>query len=194
MPGDAWSPAAAPRPPHAPPGLAIPPGTLAEIVTPGPTAGPMLALATLLAEVPDAAPSPAIALIDAADGFDPASFSATDCARLLWVRCQNALDALKSADWLARDGNLPTIVLDATGISPEALRKLPPSAWWRLRQATELHPCRLVVLSRHRLVPAAHTRWHLSASLTLTDFDARREDLCLRFQERPVRQRQFTSG
>ncbi len=160
----------------------FPAGAISEVVAAGPGAGLALVMAGLLGEPKETCPHPEMALVDGADGFDPASFSGPACARLLWVRCRTALEMVKAADWLARDGNLPLVLLDATGLVPRELLALPPSAWWRLKQGAELNGCRLVALTPLRLVAAARVRLDWSADLRLEDFDERREDLWRRFR------------
>lgn len=155
----------------------FPAGAISEVVAAGPAAGLALVIAGLLDTSETVGGPPEMALVDGADGFDPASFSGTACARLLWVRCRTALEMVKAADWLARDGNLPLVLLDATGLTPRELLALPPSAWWRLKQGAELNGCRLVALTPLRLVAAARVRLDWSADLRLEDFDERREDL-----------------
>ncbi|MEO0017881.1 MAG: hypothetical protein RLZZ522_1164 [Verrucomicrobiota bacterium] len=155
----------------------FPAGAISEVVAAGPGAGLTLVMAGLLGEPKETSSHPEMALVDGADGFDPASFSGAACARLLWVRCRSALEMVKAGDWLARDGNLPLVLLDATGLAPHELLALPPSAWWRLKQGAELNGCRLVVLAPLRLVAAARVRLDWSADLRLEDFDERREEL-----------------
>ena len=47
--------------------------------------------------------------------------------KLLWVRCGSAIEVLKSADLLVRDGNVPFVLLDAIGTARRDLAALP--AW-----------------------------------------------------------------
>jgi hypothetical protein len=170
----------------------FPAGAISEVVTAGPGAGLALVIAGLLGEPTEVCPHPEMALVDGADGFDPASFSAPACARLLWVRCHSALEMVKAAELLVRDGNLPLVLLDATGLDRRELLALPVSVWWRLKQGAEQGGCRLVVLVPQRLVTAARIRLSWSAELELGDFDERREDLWLRLRREPVRRQQMT--
>ncbi len=173
-------------------GLAVtvasfPLGAVAEVVAAGAGAGVLLVVAGLLGEADEAdevSAHPQVVLVDGADRFDPASFSGTACSRLLWVRCQSAGDMLKAADWLVRDGNVPTILLDATGLARRDLTALPASGWWRLKQGAASSGCRLVVLAPFPLVVSASLRLVLSAGLTLGDFDCGRDELRQRL--RPV--------
>jgi hypothetical protein len=170
----------------------FPAGAISEVVAAGPGAGLALVIAELLGEPTEVCPHPEMALVDGADGFDPASFSAPACARLLWVRCHSALEMVKAAELLVRDGNLPLVLLDATGLDRRELLALPVSVWWRLKQGAEQGGCRLVVLVQQRLVAAARIRLSWSAELELVDFDERREDLWFRLRREPVRRQQMT--
>ena len=58
-----------------------------------------------------------VVLIDGADGFDLASVEPAALTRLLWVRCRSAVEAVKAADLLLRDGNLPFVLLNLRGCS-----------------------------------------------------------------------------
>ena len=174
--------------PGRPPGLAdFPVGAISEVVGGGAGAGLLLWVAELLGEPTEVSPQPQLVLVDGADGFDPGSFSGRACSRVLWVRCHSAADMLKAADWLLRDGNVPLVLMDATGLERRELLALPASGWWRLKQAAESKGCRLVVLAPFALVAAASLRLVLSAGLGLGDFDAARDELWPRL--RPLVQR-----
>ena len=170
----------------------FPAGAISEVVAAGAQAGVLLLLAGLLGEPDEVSPHPQLVLVDGADGFDPASFTGKACSRLLWVRCHSAMTMLKAADWLVRDGNVPVVLLDATGLARRDLAALPASAWWRLKQAAEHSGCRLVVLAPSPLVAAASLRLSLSAELSLGDFDCSRDELLQRLRPVPQRLRQAT--
>lgn len=151
-------------------------GTLCEVVAGGPVSGLGLWLAGLLEETRADAAHPEWVLIDGTDAFDPASYPAAACARVLWVRCRSAAEVLKAADLLVRDGNVPWLLVDTTGMAGPA-RMFPAAGWWRLRQLVEVHGSRLVVLAERSLVPCAHHRWRLTAELSLKDWDCPRVEL-----------------
>ncbi|MCU0780885.1 MAG: hypothetical protein MUF04_07260, partial [Akkermansiaceae bacterium] len=159
--------------------LEFPAGVLTEVTGVG--AGWVVAV--LLEEAENEPGVPELVLVDGADGFDPASFSARVCARLLWVRCRkSALEMVKAADWVVRDGNVPQVVVDATGLDRRELAQVPASAWWRLRQGAERSGCRLVVVAAARLVPAAGRRWRTTAAWGLDDLTANRRELLARLR------------
>jgi hypothetical protein len=155
----------------------FPPGAISEVVSAGPVSGVGLMMAGLLGDSDEGSRYPELVLIDGADAFDPGSFSAAACSRVLWVRCRAAMEMLKTADLLARDGNVPFLLLDATGLARKDLLAFPASSWWRLRQTVEGNGGRLVVISAFPMVPCAARRWQLAADLSLCDFDCPRAEL-----------------
>ena len=161
---------------------AFPGGAISEVVPAGPVAGLALLVAGLLGDPEEASPHPELVLVDGADSFDPGSFSGTACSKLLWVRCRSALEMIKAADLLVHDGNVPFVLLDATGLVRRDLSALPASAWWRLKQCVERTGGRLVVMASFPLVPCAALRLSLSAGLSLRDFDRPRDELMDRLQ------------
>ncbi len=111
-----------------------------------------------------------IALIDGRDSFDPSSTG--DNARLrnlLWVRCTKAVDAVKAADLLLRDGNFPIVVLDLVLNAPEELRKIPQTSWYRLQRLVEPTPTAFLVLTRRSMISSAQLKLVLENSWTLRD-------------------------
>jgi len=155
----------------------FPAGALSEVVPAGPVAGVQLLVAGLLGE-PDAwSPQPELVLVDGADGFDPDSFEDAACSKLLWVRCGSALKMVKAADLLIHDGNIPFVLLDATGLDRRDLASIPASAWLRMKHAAERNGSRVVIMAAFPVVPCASLRLTLSADLSLSHFDLPRADL-----------------
>lgn len=152
---------------------AFPAGAISELIG----EGLALWLAGLLAEPGEGGPLPGFVLIDGADRFDPASHTAAACSRLLWVRCRDVREALKAADLLVRDGNIPFVLLDLGGLPATELRSIPASAWWRLKLGCEAVSCRLVVLAAVPLVTCASLRLTLFCRLSLEDFDRPRQEI-----------------
>ena len=90
------------------------------------------------------------ALVDASDSFDPASAAAagTEFARLLWVRCTGAEQAIRSADLLVHSGGWGVVVLDLGDVRAEMMRKVPLSYWYRFKRAVENTATLFLVLAR----------------------------------------------
>lgn len=152
----------------------FPPGALTEISPAHPACGLTLLIAALLSDNPQSAirdPQSPLVLIDARDRFDPASFSPDDCARLLWLRCRETQQALKAADLLLRDGNLPFVLLDLSALPARELRRIPSSSWHRLRQLAETSRCTLLALTPVPLIPRAALRLTLTREFTLHHLD-----------------------
>lgn len=109
------------------------------------------------------------ALIDAGGTFDPDSCPEAVLTRLLWVRCPDAIPAVKAADILLRDGNLPLLLLDFQMITPLQMGKIPASTWHRFQRLVEQTALIFVVLTRQPAVESAqvrislHNRWTLEA-------------------------------
>ena len=170
----------------------FPVGAISEIIPATAGGGLSLWLAGLLAEPEDAPPFPKFVLVDGGDSFDPASHTSAACSQLLWVRCAKALEVMKAADLLVRDGNVPFIMLDLCGLPPVSLKSLPAAAWWRLKQLSETNHCRLLVLAPFPLVPCASLRLALSCRLELADFDLPRKEILQRVEARSEQLRRAT--
>lgn len=157
----------------------LPAGMLSEVVGLG--AGWLVA--AWLDGAADEPSVPELVLVDGADGFDPASFTARTCARMVWVRCRkSAMEMVKAADWVVQDGNVPLVLMDARGLDRREMAGVPASAWWRLRQAAERTGCRLVVTVAVPSVSAAGCRMRAEGGLSLADFDTTREDLLVKLR------------
>ena len=167
----------------------FPRGGITEIVPAHPASGLALVVASLLEhELPNSA-LPELALIDGRDTFDPGSFSSHDCSKLLWIRCQTPEQAVKAADLILRDGNLPRVVIDLLAFPLSELGRIPSSSWHRLKKLIETHDLSLIALSPRPLVPCACLRLSLHSGFTLEHFGFSRDELLQRLQTTPVLQR-----
>ncbi len=88
-----------------------------------------------------------LALIDAADSFEPNQWPGALLCRMLWVRCRSLDEAIRSTDLLLRDGNLPVVVLDLQTASQTSLRRVPASTWHRFARTLEVSGTVLAILS-----------------------------------------------
>jgi hypothetical protein len=153
----------------------LPLGAVTEIVCTAPSCGSHLLLEQLLAAT--RASRIRVALVDASDSFDPASFPIDLLAHLVWVRCSPknpsaklsaTADALAATDLLTRDANVGLVLLDLR-ISPEReLRRTPASFWYRLQRAAEPANLALVVITPRATVPSAQLRFTLNTSHAVT--------------------------
>ena len=70
------------------------------------------------------------------------------CSDLLWVRCQNADQALRAADLLIQGGGFGLVAVDLSDVAPKIVRYVPLNAWFRFRRAVEDTPTILMVLEQ----------------------------------------------
>ncbi|MFZ3265545.1 MAG: hypothetical protein WA172_16180 [Terriglobales bacterium] len=97
------------------------------------------------------------ALVDAGDGFDPASGQAAGIhlPRLLWVRCGKSRvrlppleQAFKVADILLQSGGFRLIAVDLSGIPERVVRRVPLSSWFRFSRVIEKQSAALVFIAQ----------------------------------------------
>ena len=115
-----------------------------------------------------------LALIDGRDSFDPSGSGrpGNGClSYLLWVRCTKALEAIKAADLLLRDGNFPLVIVDLVLNAPQELRKISQTSWYRLQRLVESAPTACLVLTRPGMVSSAQLKIVLENSWTLGSFE-----------------------
>jgi hypothetical protein len=125
-----------------------------------------------------------LALIDGHDSFDVQSVDASTLQHLLWIRCEEATEAIKAADFLLRDGNFPLVILDLVLNSAEELRRIPATSWYRLQRLVEPAPTAFVVMSRHNMVASARIKIVLQNRWTLPDLSQDNPGAQLHFKVR----------
>jgi len=146
-------------------GGGLPKGAITELITPRRSAGSAsLVHAFIHAAYRD---KYFVALIDGRDSFDPCALGNSILRQLLWVRCAKALEAIKAADLLLRDGNFPLLIVDLIFNSPEELRKIPQTTWYRLQRLVESVPSACLVLTRYEMVSSAQLKLVLENSWNL---------------------------
>ncbi len=151
-------------------GGGLPRGEITELVGDGPGSGSAQVLHALLTRV--AADGRFLALVDGADSFDVDAPTGAALSRLLWVRCRTADEALKAADLLLRDGNVPLVVLDLK-LNPAAqLRKVPSSVWHRLGRIAEHQGTTLLVITPMPLAGGVAVRVESRAGLGIETLQA----------------------
>jgi len=131
----------------------LPRGGLTEIVGLASSGRTALALAILAAMT---ARKEVCAWVDAQDAFDPCSaqLAGADLERLLWARCRNIEQTLRTADLLIHGGGFGMVVLDLSDVTPRIVRRVPLSFWFRFRRAVEHTPTVLILLEQE---PCAKT-------------------------------------
>jgi hypothetical protein len=169
----------------------LPLGAVTEIVGAAPSCGSHLLLEQLLAATRTTRTR--VALVDATDSFDPASFPIDLLAHLVWVRCTPAT-ALAATDLLTRDANLGLVVLDLRHTVERELRRTPASFWYRLQRAVEPADLALVVITPRATVPSAQLRFTLTTSHLATALKFERPALSTALAPALQRQRLQTAA
>jgi hypothetical protein len=142
-------------------------GSITEIISAQPSAGSALLIHNLLRVAQRQRFF--MALVDGRDSFDVQTASPSALPYLFWVRCEKATEATKAADFLLRDGNFPLVLLDLILNSPDELRHIRPTTWYRLQRLVESAPTAFLVMSRHNMVASARTKIVLENQWTLSD-------------------------
>ena len=150
-------------------GGGLPKGAITELISPHRSAGSALLIhAFIHAAYRD---QYFMALIDGRDSFDPCALSDSILRQLLWVRCTKAVEAVKAADLLLRDGNFPLVIVDLILNAPEELRKIPQTTWYRLQRLVESMATACLVLTRYEMVSSAQLKLVLQNSWNLETFE-----------------------
>ena len=118
------------------------------------------------------------ALVDGSSGFDPAQCG-HPLSRLLWILCKDAPTAIKAADLLLRDGNLPLVVLDLQMNAAKDLRRIPATTWYRFQRIIEQSTSAFVVVTSRPMVSSAAERVELRNRWSLGAMRQRRKELRL---------------
>lgn len=109
-----------------------------------------------------------VGLIDAANSFEPSDWADEHLGRILWVMCGAvAGPAIRAADILLRDGNLPVVILDLQMLPAQHLRRIPVSTWHRFQRVIEPADTVLAVLTPQPVVEGAAARMAIRTELTL---------------------------
>ena len=97
------------------------------------------------------------ALVDGTDAFDPESGEAAgiDLRRLLWVRCRNVDQVLRSTDLLLQGGGFGVVALDLSDLPQKALHGVPLATWFRFQRVIENTPTLLLLIGRESAARSA---------------------------------------
>jgi hypothetical protein len=150
----------------------LPKGAITELISPRISAGSASLIHMLLQTAQHNRYF--LALIDGRDSFDPPASGGLSKAclhHLLWVRCTKALDAIKAADLLLRDGNFPLVIVDLVLNPPADLSKIQQTSWYRLQRLVESAPTACLVMTRQGMVSSAQLKIVLENSWTLETFE-----------------------
>ncbi len=146
----------------------LPRGALSEVIAPGCSSGSGLLRNALLTRA--AAEKQIVAFIDGRDALDVTAMDEAALERLLWVRCRSAEEALKAADIILRDRNLPLVILDLRLNTAAELRRIPATTWFRFQRILELGSTVCVVLTPQAKVSPAQARITIAPEPLALDF------------------------
>jgi hypothetical protein len=108
-----------------------------------------------------------VALIDGNDSLDVARIDERVLSRLLWVRCRAADEALKAADLVLRDSNLPLVLIDLKLVPEKQLRKIPATVWYRFQRLVEETSAVCMIFTPWPMVSPAQTRVAFHSTFSL---------------------------
>ena len=127
---------------------------------------------------------PLVGLVDAGGSFDLQGCDERMLGRVLCVVCAEVAQAIRAADLLLRDGNLPLVIVDFQALAPSQLRRIAATTWHRFQRLVEQSTTALVILSRQPMVDGARVRVAARNRWTLADHRQRRAELADRLDLR----------
>jgi hypothetical protein len=169
-------------------GGGLPRPALTEIVCSAASCGSQLLLGQLLQVTRNDALR--VALVDAADAFDPGSWPVHLLEHLVWIRARHTMEAMSATDLLARDANFGLVMLDLRQAPRSELRRVPPTHWYRVQRALEPTTVACVVFTPCPVIPSAQLRLQLTETHRLADQSIPRPELTLALSPALLRQRQ----
>ena len=133
-----------------------------------------------------------LALVDGGNSFDPDGLQNEQLSALLWVQCMGAKQAVRVADLLLRDGNLPLIVLDLMTCSVRDVQAVASSSWYRLQRVTEANGSVALVFTPVPVVAGAASSLRLDRRFELPALDLLRDELTASLHVETVHRRAGT--
>jgi hypothetical protein len=152
-------------------GGGLPKGSITQLIVPTVSAGGAIVLHEIIEAMHEH--SQCVALIDGKNSFEPS----TDYPLLLWIRCQNAVQALKATDLVLRDSNLPFSILDFKQNSDTELKKIPGTMWYRFQRIIEENKSTLLAITRSPVVSSAQISIMLTHHLIIDDMTSLRSEI-----------------
>lgn len=161
-------------------GGGLPKGDFTELVGNGAGSGSAQVIHALLRE--EALAGRFVALVDGTDSFDVDAVEPEVLGHLLWVRCQNAEEAMKAADILLRDRNFPLVIVDLKQNPAKQLRKITITMWHRFGRLLEQSGATVLVVTPFALVDGAAIRVEMRSRLQLEALEQSPSELEHRYQ------------
>jgi hypothetical protein len=163
-------------------------GALAEMVAERPGCGSTLLMTALIKR--SLSENKFTAVIDGQDSLDVTQLG-ENLSRLLWVRCHSTVEALKAADLILRDGNLPLVLLDLASNPAVQLRKIPATTWYRFQRLLEQTSAVCVVLVPRPMVTPAQVRITLRSRFSIQALDREPQELLAELKLEITESRRF---
>ena len=159
-------------------GGGLPKKALIEIVSTGKSSGSATLLRALLSRA--AVERQIVTLIDAQDALDVTQIEEVALSRLLWVRCRAAEEAMKAADLVLRDANLPLVLVDLK-MSPSAqLHRIPSTTWYRFQRLVEESGTMCVVFTPVATISPAQIRITIRKTFSLNTIEMEADECARR--------------
>jgi len=116
-------------------------------------------------------------LIDGKNAFAPNGIASADLNHLLWIRCHCAWEAIKAADLVIRDGNIPLVIIFLAMNPSGELRKIPATSWHRLQLLAEKSAVTVLVFTPQAQVGCARLRLSVDGDFPLKKLHLARAEL-----------------
>ena len=152
-------------------GGGLPKGAITQLLIPNVSSGGAIVLHEIIEAMQDA--SRHVVLVDGKDCFEPSA----EHPFLLWIRCQNAAQALKATDLILRDGNVPLTILDFKQNPDRELRKIPGPTWYRFQRIAEESRTSLLTITRHPIAKSAQATISTTHQLNIDDLSSQRSEI-----------------
>jgi hypothetical protein len=152
----------------------FPQGALAEVTAAQHGSGSALLMTALIHQA--LGENKFVGVIDGQDCLDVTQLG-ENLSRLLWVRCRSTEEALKAADLLLRDGNLPLVLVDLVANPAAQLRKIPATTWYRFQRLIEQTSAVCVVLTPRAMIASAQVRVTLRSRFSLSALEREPREL-----------------
>ena len=161
-------------------GGGLPRGAFTELVAPGEGSGSAQFIHALLRHT--ASIGRFLTLVDGADSLDIDALEPEALAHLLWIRCRNTAEALRTTDLLLHDRNIALVVLDLKLNPAHELRRIQGTLWYRFGRLMEQQGGTVLVVTPQPLVSGAAARIVSRTRLDIRDLERRPDSLDLRFE------------
>ncbi|MCH6256102.1 hypothetical protein MLD52_06050 [Puniceicoccaceae bacterium K14] len=170
-------------------GGGLPLGVLTEVAVTKPSCGGQ----TLLLYLLNAArrERQLVTLVDGRYSFDPESTPPSLLKHLLWVQCEDTMQAMKAADVLLRDENFGMVLVDLSWNDMRELRRVRSEDWYRLQRLAERSSACVCIFTPKAMIPSAQVRLEMTRQFDFSDMEVSVSELAQMLEVRVLRLRQL---